>query len=512
MTFNSLSYVFVFLPLTILGYLLLRRTQLTNVFMALASLFFYAVAAIWYLVPLLFTALLDYFVGQKIHDSNDPAYRKRLLIVSVVANLSLLSVFKYTGWLSGELEALLALFGVSVGAVSIALPPAISFYTFQSMSYTIDIYRREFHPYRNVVDYISFVSFFPHLVAGPIMRARDLLPQLARHRPLPSAAVVESAFFMILFGLFQKTVIADNMGTMVDLIVKILSPTNRELPPGVGFLFMYAFAIQIYCDFAAYSTIARGTARLFNVNLIRNFCTPYLSSNPSEFWSRWHISLSTWLRDYLYIPLGGNRQGKLLTLRNLIITMFLGGLWHGAGFLFIVWGLYHGVLLVLYRVLPIDELLTRTLGRRLGRLAAIVLFFHLVCFGWIFFRAAPDQFFPIWRSILALPGALAHHLASYAPYFEKTPFFSLGFLHVCMGTVAGWVSANWVLTVYGWGIVVFALPSIVTDVIAWRKGVEFPDVYERMPVWLKVCVILILLYGIQFFGRRDSNEFIYFAF
>jgi alginate O-acetyltransferase complex protein AlgI len=512
MTFNSLSYVLVFLPLTVLGYNLLRRTRLANLFMACVSLFFYAVSAVWYLVPLFITALLDYFIGQKIHDSDDPAYRKRLLIVSVVANLGLLSVFKYTGWLSTELAALLAMFGVTIGTISIALPPAISFYTFQSMSYTIDIYRREFHPYRNVVDYVSFVSFFPHLVAGPIMRARDLLPQLANLRPPPSTADVDAAFFMILFGLFQKTVIADNVGAIVVLVTNMMGPTHNALPPGIGLLFMYGFAFQIYCDFAAYSTIARGSAKLFNVNLMRNFHTPYLAANPSEFWQRWHISLSTWLRDYLYIPLGGNQHGQLMTLRNLMITMFLGGLWHGAGFFFILWGVYHGLLLVIYRVLPIDAFLVRFCGRRIGKFLAIVFFFHLVCFGWILFRATPDQFGPIWNSILAVPGSIASHVASYSPYFEKVSPFSIDFLRVSLGLVSGWLTSNWVFMVYGWGILLFALPVVVTDLLAWRRGVEFPDLYERMPLWLKVTVILLLLYAIQFFGRRESNEFIYFAF
>ena len=512
MTFNSINYIFVFLPLTILGYYLLRRTIFANVFMACASLFFYAASAIWFLVPLFITALLDYFIGQKIQDSNDSAYRKRLLIVSVAANLGLLSIFKYTGWLSIELASLATLFGVSISTISIALPPAISFYTFQSMSYTIDIYRREFHPYRNVVDYISFVSFFPHLVAGPIMRARDLLPQLAKMRPPPSHAEVNVAFFMILFGLFQKTVIADNVGAIVQLITKILGPTNNVLPPGLGLLFMYGFAFQIYCDFAAYTTIARGTAKLFNVNLMRNFLTPYLASNPSEFWQRWHISLSTWLRDYLYIPLGGNRYGTLKTMRNLMLTMFLGGLWHGAGFFFILWGLYHGLLLVIYHFFPIDEFFVRCFGRRVGKFFAIVFFFHLVCFGWILFRATPEQFGPIWNSILAIPGSIASHLENYATYFKGVPLFSLGFLSTCKGTIVGWFTANWLFMVYGWGILMFSLPVIFTDILAYRKGVEFTDLYQYMPLWLKVVLILLLFYAIQFFGRRDSNEFIYFAF
>ena len=512
MTFNSLNYVFIFLPMTVLGYYLLRRTQLANLFMMCASLFFYAVSAIWYLVPMLFTALIDYFIGQKIQDSIDPAYRKRLLIISIIANMGVLSVFKYTGWISTEIAYLFGMFGVTIGTVSIALPPAISFYTFQSMSYTIDIYRKEFKPYRNAVDYLSFVSFFPHLVAGPIMRARDLLPQLAKQRNLPSHAEVNTAFFMILYGLFLKTVVADNVGAIVELITKMMGPKNAALPPGIGLLFMYGFTFQIYCDFSAYSTIARGSAKLFNVNLMRNFLTPYLAANPSEFWQRWHISLSTWLRDYLYIPLGGNKNGQLMTMRNLIITMLLGGIWHGAGISFIIWGLYHGLLLVFYRIVPIDEYLYRLLGKRLGKFFSIIFFFHLVCIGWIFFRATPVQFWQIWNSILALPGAFISHVATFAPYFDKVDWISLDFIRVCIGTLRGWVSSNWACSVYGWGILMFAFPVIILDVIAWRKNVEFSDLYENMPTLLKVLSILLFLYAIQFFGRSGSNEFIYFAF
>jgi alginate O-acetyltransferase complex protein AlgI len=512
MVFNSLNYIFVFLPLTVVGYYLLRKTGFANLFMLCISLFFYAASAIWYLVPMLFTALIDYVLGQKIQDSDDPSYRKRLLIISVIANIGLLSVFKYTGWLSNELATLLALFGVTIGTITIALPPGISFYTFQSMSYTIDIYRREFHPHRNLVNYLSFVSFFPHLVAGPIMRARDLLPQLAKNRPLPSHKEVSYAFFMILFGLFLKTVCADNLGAIVGMVTKLMEPQHANLPPGLGLVFMYGFTYQIYCDFAAYTAIARGSAKLFNVDLMRNFLTPYLSTNPSDFWQRWHISLSQWLRDYLYIPLGGSKHGKWLTMRNLMITMFLGGLWHGAGWFFIFWGIYHGFLLIIYRICPLDVWLVRIFGQRMGKLLAIVLFFHLVCFGWILFRATPAEFGPIWHSIIALPGVVIGHIAAYQSYFVKVSFFSYDFVSVCVGVLRGFVSSNWLLIVWGWGIVLFATPVIVTDIIAWRKGVEFYELYDRMPTWMKVSIIIALLYAIQFFGRRESNEFIYFAF
>ena len=510
MQFNSFSFIFVFLPIVLAGYLALRKTRFANLFMLLASLYFYGVSAWWYLAPFFVTALLDFFVGQRIEGSDDPQYRKRMLVLSVVANLGLLSVFKYTGWLSSDLSHGLALFGITLTPIALSLPPAISFYTFQSMSYTIDIYRREFKPYRNVIDYLSFVSFFPHLVAGPIMRARDLLPQLARQRALPSAETVSGALFMILFGLFQKTVLADNFGGLVETIQRIMANPGSELPPGVGLVYAYAFAFQIYCDFAAYSTIARGVARLFGVDLMRNFLTPYFSTSPSEFWTRWHISLSTWLRDYLYIPLGGNQHGALMTMRNLMITMFLGGLWHGAGAFFIVWGVYHGLLLVLYRLVPIDEILVRRFGR-IGKFLAIVIFFHLVCIGWIFFRATPDQFWPIVKSILALPGAVIDIAERYATYWQHISGLR-SLVLTFAGTVWGFINVNWAFSVYGWGLTLFMLPVWITDYLGWRQNREFPDMYGAMPWLVRVPVILTLLYGIVFFARREANEFIYFAF
>jgi alginate O-acetyltransferase complex protein AlgI len=504
MQFNSFSFLFVFLPIVLGGYLVLRKTRYANAFILLASLFFYAVGAWWYLVPFFVTAGLDFFIGQKIESSRDDHVRRSLLIASIVANLGLLSVFKYTGWLTTSLSGWMT-------PITVALPPAISFYTFQSMSYTIDIYRREFKPYRNIVDYLSFVSFFPHLVAGPIMRARDLLPQLAKVRPLPSAATVSAALFMILFGLFQKTVLADNFGGMVDSIQRMISPQTGTLAPGLGIIFAYAFAFQIYCDFAAYSTIARGVARLLGVDLMRNFLTPYVSSNPSEFWSRWHISLSTWLRDYLYIPLGGNKFGSLNTMRNLMLTMFLGGLWHGAGVLFIVWGAYHGLLLILYRVFPIDAILIRFLGR-FGKLVSVMLFFNLVCIGWIFFRASPEHLGPIVNSILAVPGAVTGIFHDYNSYWQQVFAGHAPFFPVLWGTIWGFMIKNWVFAVYCWGLFLFAMAVWITDVLGWLRNCEFGDLYDVMPWPVRTATILALVYGIVFFMRREANEFIYFAF
>src|SRR5579859_736277 len=511
MQFNSYFFVFAFLPGTLAGYLFLRKTPFANAFMLAASIYFYAQGALWYLAPLFFTALLDFFIGQEMEASGNEKYRKSLLVVSVVANLGLLSVFKYTAWLTADMSRALAPFGIAISPILLGLPPAISFYTFQSMSYTIDIYRREFKPYRNVIDYMSFVCFFPHLVAGPIMRARDLLPQLAANRALPSAETVSNALFLILFGLFQKTVLADNFGLLVETFQRMMPNGSAVLPPGIGLLFAYAFAFQIYCDFAAYTTIARGVARLFGVDLMRNFLTPYWSTNPSEFWQRWHISLSTWLRDYLYIPLGGNQHGNLNTLRNLMLTMFLGGLWHGAGVFFIIWGVYHGLLLVIYRLVPIDAFLIKRLGR-VGRIMSMVLFFHLVCLGWIFFRATPEQFLPIMRSIVALPGAVLGTVEAYSDYWNQVAQNQLDFLPVLKGTIEGLILTNRDLTVYGWGLILYGIPILVTDYLGWRNKGEFPDLFARMPWLVRGVLIVILIYGMLFFGRREANEFIYFAF
>lgn len=512
MVFNSVNYIFIFLPITVIGYYLLRGTKFANIFMLAASLIFYAASSVWFLLPLFFTSLLDYFLGQKIYDSSNENHRKKLLISSVICNLGFLAFFKYTNWISSELAALFALLGLKISAISIPLPGGISFYTFQSMSYTIDIYKKEFKPQRNCINYLDFVCFFPQLVAGPIMRAKELLNQLAAKREIPSKAQISAAFFMILFGLFQKIVVADNVGAIVETISKLTNPGGPRLAPGLGLVFAYGFAFQIYCDFAAYSTIARGSALLFNVKLPHNFLTPYFSSSPSEFWRRWHISLSTWLRDYLYIPLGGNRNGAWKANRNLLITMFLGGIWHGAGIFFALWGVYHGLLLILYRSFPIDAQLIKIFGKKAGKFIAIFLMFHLVCFGWILFRASPQQFIPICSSIISVPSAIINHIHNYNEYFQGLNFISVKFLNVCQGVFTGWFTANWYLTVYGWGLLLFSASIIIFDYFGWKKNLEFPDLFNLLPLPVKVFVLVFLIYGLQFFGRREANEFIYFAF
>lgn len=473
MEFNSIPFMLLFLPATFGLYAVTRGTRVANWVLALASLGIYATVGSIYLIPLLFTCLFDYFVGKFLHRSNDGRLRTAVFVLSVAVQLSLLCTFKYTGWLTGEINSAAAALGLGVAVTQfvLPLPPGISFYTFHTISYTADIYQRKFKPTGRFVDYVTFVAFFPQLVAGPIARASELLPQIARLRPAASPQECERAFTLIAWGLFKKVCLADNLGLIVSQAGEAVQGSSGG---GLGYVYMYAFAAQIYCDFSAYTDIARGLAKLFGVELTRNFLTPYLSRSPSDFWQRWHISLSRWLRDYLYIPLGGNRRGPLNTLRNLAITMLLGGLWHGAGFGFLVWGFYHGLLLIVYRLYPIDEWLQRWLGR-FGSAIAIILMFNLVCIGWIFFRATPMELWPLFKSLLTLPSLHSHGVLL-------------------------------------WGMVLFGLPVVVTELIGYRRNVEFVDLLDRLSWPMRALLYVVLFYAVVFFAARSQNEFIYFQF
>jgi alginate O-acetyltransferase complex protein AlgI len=478
--FNSFPFLIFFLPTVYIVYRSLLGTRFVNYWLCAASLFFYASSGIWYLLPLLFTCIFDFIVGRLIDPELRFRHRHGLFAASVTIQIGLLAIFKYYDWLSGDWNAFVqsAGFSLLLPAHTFFLPPGISFYTFHTISYTADIYRGRFKPHDSLIDYVTFVAFFPQLVAGPIARASDLLPQFAAKRPPITAAQWEAALWLIAWGLFKKVVLADNFSHLVGVAEAGIKPTN--VVPGAGLLFAYAFAGQIYCDFSAYTDIARGVAKLFNIELPRNFRTPYFSMSPSEFWTRWHISLSSWLRDYLYIPLGGNREGRLKTLRNLTITMFLGGLWHGAGIGFIIWGLYHGLLLVIYHVGAIEQRILSLLGSRLGRIVAIVLMFHLVCAGWIFFRASGNELLPAFRSIGQL----------------------------LTGSAPDWQMVKDV----GWGLVLFGLPLALTEYAAWRRDVEFVDLYHEWR-WLQRSIAYVaIFYALIFFGARLQNEFIYFRF
>ncbi len=384
MQFDSLAYV-VLLAVTLALFFRMGPTARTWL-LIVASLIFYAAWSIPFTGLIVLSAVIDYTASLGIHASRTPGKRRAYLLMSMISNLGLLGYFKYAGFF---LENLHALFGDSLATdtLSIVLPPGISFYTFQTMSYTIDVYRRELVPTRSFSRLFLFVTFFPQLVAGPIERAGHLLTQFelaVRMRFRIENFVV--GLRMIVWGLAKKVLVADTCARLVD-------PVYAEPGAFDGWSLLvatYAFTLQIYFDFSAYSEVARGSARLFGIDLMRNFDQPYLVTNISDFWRRWHISLSTWIRDYVYRPLGGNRGSKPRVLFNLVLTMFLSGLWHGAAWTFVVWGLYHGFLLL------VDVLVRRTpfaRGVALGRWGRLVTFagwfvtFHLVVIGWVMFRA-----------------------------------------------------------------------------------------------------------------------------
>ena len=385
MLFNS--YVFwVFMAIVLVLFALLRG-RARKLMLTVASYVFYGYWD-WRFLGLIFISTVTDYVAALVMDAAKTRARKRaVLTVSILVNLGILGFFKYADFFIGSLASLLSSIGIPASweALGIILPVGISFYTFQTMSYTIDVYKGEMKPTRNFLDFMLFVSFFPQLVAGPIERASRLLPQIISPRQRTSDDF-RAGVYLILLGLFRKIVIADNLAAIANAIFSSDPATLTGLEVLVG---VYAFAFQIYGDFAGYSAIARGVARWLGYDLMVNFRMPYLAVSPSDFWRRWHISLSTWLRDYLYIPLGGNRHGTLMTYRNLALTMLLGGLWHGAAWTFVAWGAFHGLILIVYRLF--EKRKGGVKRSLIARLPAMIFMFHLVCLSWLLFRAESIQ-------------------------------------------------------------------------------------------------------------------------
>ena len=379
MAFNSLEYAVFFLVVFAVYWRLPHRAQ--NLFLLAASWFFYACWDWRFLSLMLASTTVAYWIGLQLEATSEPVVRKRLVTISVVVNLGILAFFKYFGFFSESLQILLTSMGASTGWLlpNIVLPIGISFYTFQALGYTIDIYRREVEPSRHFLDFALFKSFFPQLIAGPIERAHNLLPRILSPRVF-SYADLGRGSFLILVGLFKKVVVADGLAPSVDGIFR----AGANASGGDVWLGSLLFALQIYGDFSGYTDIARGSSKLLGIDLMQNFRSPYFSSSPQEFWTRWHISLSSWLRDYLYISLGGNRGGQLATYRNLMLTMVLGGLWHGAAWNYVLWGAYQGLLLVLHRALSSWR---RASAAPFLTPIKILGFFVLTCYGWVLFRA-----------------------------------------------------------------------------------------------------------------------------
>lgn len=353
MLFNSLSF-FLFLAVVFAVYWGLRnRFSAQNLFILAVSYFFYACWDWRFLILIVASSFTDYFVGIRIHQETNSRTRKSWLLVSLVVNLGLLGFFKYFNFFIESATLILNAIGLegSERSLSIILPVGISFYTFQTLSYTIDIYRGHIKPTRNLIQFFAFVSFFPQLVAGPIERASHLLPQFEKPRTFNHQFAV-SGLRLILWGLFKKMVIADRAALIVEALYANPDECNSWMAAASGIL----FAFQVYCDFSGYSDIAIGSARLLGFSLMRNFVTPFLSSSMTEFWQRWHISLSTWFKDYLYIPLGGNRVSKPRWVVIILTTFTVSGLWHGADFHYVLWGFLCAIPLVFERLFKIRSI------------------------------------------------------------------------------------------------------------------------------------------------------------
>ena len=378
MLFHDAPFLWLLLATCVAYWGVLRTRRARNLLLLGASVVFYTRWSAPLVLLVVATALYDYGMALAIEAAPTARGRRARLVAAVVVPLGLLAYFKYTNFLVAQVWPL---FGASrpPPVFAIVLPLGISFYTFETIAYVIDVYRRRIPAERDIVNYALFLLFFPHLIAGPIVRPGQLLPQLRRGRALDWSRV-EVGVRLFVLGMLKKAVVADQLALIVDPV--FARPDSYAT--GTLWTAAVSYAVQIYCDFSGYSDMAIGAAHLLGITLPTNFRMPYFAANPAEFWRRWHITLSTWLRDYLYIPLGGNRHGTLMTYRNLLLTMLLGGLWHGAAWTFVVWGGYHGMLLALHRAIPWPA----WTGRPSLRPLRVALTFLLVCVGWVFFRAA----------------------------------------------------------------------------------------------------------------------------
>ena len=476
MIFHSLDFIVFFLVTTALYWRLPTRGQ--NVLIVIASYVFYGWVHPWFLSLIALTTVADYWAARGMEAR--PAQKRLMLVASLVVNLGLLGFFKYFNFFAENVHVVLAAMGLDVGrpTLSVLLPVGISFYTFQELSYTIEVYRGTLRARRNFVDFAAFVCFFPQLVAGPIERASHLLPQVEQPRSW-SWPLARAAFFLIVWGYFKKLVIADNVGVIANKVFALDTPSFPVLWAGV-----FAFAIQIYADFSAYSDIARGVARWLGFDLMVNFNHPYLASGPIDFWRRWHISLSSWFRDYVYIPLGGSRQGRARTLINVFATFVVSGLWHGASWNYVMWGAYHGALVVTARLF--GEMPRR---RRSEAWAVLEPFqvagtFVLVSVGWLMFRETDLAM--LWRHLTLSPFGTTLAERQIGIYL-----FLLTFVY----SLPIWIESVWAV-------------HLSRHVSRGSSGAEWAGWQTMAAAVLAGCALL----GILVLRSLQSLDFIYFQF
>jgi alginate O-acetyltransferase complex protein AlgI len=477
MLFDTPVYL-VFLTLIVLIYWRLRWRQ-QNWLLLGASYFFYGWWDWRFLSLILISTVVDFFCARYIATSSDTARRRTLLTISLVLNFGFLGVFKYFNFFVDSFAVFLRAAGIDSVPTSIlhvVLPPGISFYTFQAVAYIVDVYHKKLEPADSLVDYALFISLFPHLIAGPIQRPSHLLPQVQMFRTFDNERFF-GGIMLFLSGLFRKCVIADNCALLADAAFSGRLGDTNAFTVLIG---VYAFAWQIYGDFSGYSDMARGSAQLLGFHFMVNFRQPYLSRSLSEFWRRWHISLSTWLRDYLYIPLGGNRHGEANTYRNLMLTMLLGGLWHGANWTFVIWGGIHGAGLaagrffqrLFHREDGVDDRVSSLVSPPAWLMRIAI--FHLVCFSWIFFRAQSVQ--EAFHQIGSL-GVIAWR-PEYAAAFQF--------------------------------LAVFTIPMLLLDIALEMRDEEY--LFEKRSVMHRYAVAGAFSLIALLFSANQVNAFIYFQF
>ncbi len=484
MDFTTLGYYSHFLPATLIAVFILgyRNKNMQISLLLISSYAFFWFASGWHVILLLISTLVDWNVSNKINSTNEISTKKRWLTLSMVINLGLLGIFKYLDLIIESLNwATLKIGGSpSIEAMGLILPVGISFYTFQTMSYTIDIYREKYKPYDNFISFACYAAFFPQLVAGPIVRADHFKEQISKPIKLQSNSF-RFGITLIVLGLAKKMIIADNVAIHVDSIFIEGDHLKNTALVWWGSL---AFGIQIYCDFSAYTDIAIGSAALFGIRLPENFDSPYIARSPQDFWRRWHISLSTWLRDYLYIPLGGSRNGTRKMLIALMITMLLGGLWHGASWNFVLWGFLHGILLIIHKYLSKTKYV-ELFFRKLPKISlftgwAITQF--MIFFTWLVFRVEDlDILIPSMKSFIGIDN-----------------YFSLN---------AGWALLPQGKYLTSLLVVVFAFGHL----LSWKIG-KFKYWMARSNPLIWGLSMGLAITGIVFLRPATTVDFIYFRF
>ncbi len=454
MVFSSLTFLFCFLPVVLLLYYVCRSIVWKNVILLIASLLFYAWGEPVYVILMILSILFNYYAGREI----EATHKKSSLVFAVIINLLILGYFKYSGFL---VDTINGIFGTSLVNKKLALPIGISFYTFQAMSYLIDVYRRDSKGQKNVLTFAVYITMFPQLIAGPIVRYQDIEDQL--NGRTPDTDDFREGIPMFVKGLFKKVVLANVIGS---LHTQILAMGMSNISAMTAWLGALAYTLQIFNDFSGYSDMAIGLGRMLGFEFPKNFDRPYASGSVTEFWRRWHISLGTWFREYVYIPLGGNRKGAKRQILNLLIVWALTGLWHGASWNFVIWGLYYGILLIFEKFIYVH------LQKRLPKVLNVIITFIVVIIGWVFF--------------------FSNNMTEAMSYL-KAMFGQSGCSHDGMGGFL--LLNNWVMIILAW------IPSVID----FKKG------RKSSPLRWLLCIAVFLI-TIAFLVSESYNPFLYFRF